>query len=250
VTPFATTSATQFGPPAPPLINSPEYAAAVDEVQRLGSLNSTERTTEQTEIALFWADGGGTSTPAGHWNQIAADIALGQAGSLWENSRLFAALNTAMADAGIAAWTAKYSYDLWRPVDAIRRGDTDGNDATAVDPSWTPLLRTPPFPSYISGHSSFSGAAESVLAAAFGANLHFTTRADGHTGFTQRPLSDSLITTRSFDSFAEAADEAGQSRVYGGIHYQFDNQAGLAMGRQIGTFVIDNFFRRSNPAQS
>jgi membrane-associated phospholipid phosphatase len=248
VTPFAMSSPSQFRPAAPPALGSAEYAAAVDEVQRLGGLTSTERTAEQTEIALFWADGGGTFTPPGHWNQIAADVALARGTTLTENARLFALLNIALADAGIASWEAKYAYDLWRPIDAIRRGETDGNDLTAADPRWMPLLKTPPFPSYTSGHSTFSGAADAVLSAFFGAQAAFTAQSDSHSGFTQRPLAVSQVITRQFDSFAQAAEEAGRSRIYGGIHFDFDNSAGLATGRALGALVVDTLLRPIEPA--
>jgi hypothetical protein len=243
VTPFAMTSGSQFRPAESPDLESAEYAAALEEVMQLGGLNSTERTAEQTEIALFWGDGGGTFTPPGHWNQIASDVAFTRSNSLADNARLFALLNIAQADAGICSWDAKYAYNLWRPIDAIRRGNTDGNSDTPGDPTWTPLLKTPPFPTYTSGHSTFSGAADIILTSFFGANVQFSTLADGHNGFTQRPLSDQQITTRTFDSFAEAADEAGRSRIYGGIHFQFDNTAGLAAGRAIGTYIIGNFLK-------
>jgi hypothetical protein len=240
VTPFAMTSGSQFRPEAPPALDSAEYAAAVDEVMRLGRLNSPTRTSEQTEVAIFWADGGGTFTPPGHWNQIAADVALAQGNTLAENSRLFALLNIAEADAGIASWDAKYVYDLWRPIDAIRRADVDGNDTTIADATWTPLIVTPPFPTYTSGHSTFSGAADAVLSSFFGANVSFTTQSDGHSGFSQRPLRASQVVTRTFTSFAQAADEAGRSRVYGGIHFEFDSSAGLAAGRALGNYVVLN----------
>lgn len=241
VTPFAMTSPSQFRPNPPPALTSAAYAAAVNEVRELGGFTSTVRTAEQTEIALFWADGGGTFTPPGHWNQIAADVSLSQGKSLADNARLFALLNVAMADAGINSWDAKYTYNLWRPIDAIRRGDSDGNDATGADPTWTTLIKTPPFPTYTSGHSTFSGAADAVLTRLLGTNVHFVSTADGHSGFSQRPLADQQIATRSFDSFSQAADEAGRSRILGGIHFQFDNAAGLAAGRAIGSFVVDTF---------
>ncbi len=241
VTPFAMTSESQFRPAAPPALDSAEYAADLIEVMQLGGLDSSTRTAEQTEIALFWADGGGTFTPPGHWNQIASDVAIERGNSLAENARLFALLNIAEADAGICSWDTKYTYNLWRPIDAIRRGDTDGNDQTVADPTWTPLLKTPPFPTYTSGHSTFSGAADAVLTSFFGENVHFATTSDGHTGFSQRPLSDQQIVTRSFDSFTEAAEEAGRSRIYGGIHFQFDNAPALAAGRSIGSYVVANF---------
>ena len=240
VKPFAITSGSQFRPVAPPALDSAEYAAAVDEVMQLGRLDSPTRTAEQTEIAIFWADGGGTFTPPGHWNQIAADVALVRGNTLAENARLFALLNIAEADAGIAVWDAKYAYNLWRPIDAIRRGDTDGNGLTLADPTWTPLLVSPPFPTYTSGHSTFSGAADAVLTSFFGSNVQFATQMDGHSGFTQRPLASSQIMTRTFTSFTQAADEAGRSRIYGGIHFEFDNSAGLSAGRALGNYVVQH----------
>jgi hypothetical protein len=241
VKPFAMTSGSEFRPPPPPSLNSAEYAAAVDQVQRIGGYTSTDRTDEQTDIALFWADGGGTYTPPGHWNQIAADVALAQQTSLMQNARLFMMLNVAEADAGIACWDAKYDYGFWRPIDAIRKADVDGNSATTPDTNWTPLIRTPNFPSYMSGHSTFSSAAATVLDAVFGTNVSFTSVADDHTGFRERPLKTDEVLTRSFTSFDEAAAEAGMSRIYGGIHYAFDNTAGQNVGRSIGQLVAASF---------
>lgn len=243
VKPFALDTGDQFRPAPPPVLTSGAYASAVDEVMRLGSFGSPTRTVDQKDIALFWADGGGTFTPPGHWNQIAADVALGQQRSLAENARLFAMLNIALADAGIASWDAKYEYDLWRPIDAIRRADIDGNDSTFADPTWIPLIKTHPFPTYTSGHSTFSGAASTVLNAFFGTNLSFTSRADGHNGPSQRPLDPSVVTSRIFVNFDQAAEEAGISRIYGGIHFNFDNTAGLESGRLIGQYVVDRFLQ-------
>jgi len=238
VLPFAIPSSDSFLPPPPPSLDSVEYAADVDEVMRLGGYSSTERTADEQEIALFWADGGGTFTPPGHWNQIAADVSLARGESLAENARWFALLNAALADAGIVAWDAKYTYELWRPIDAIRQADSDGNSATTAIATWMPLLKTPPFSSYTSGHSTFSGAAAAVLTARFGDNVPFTTQADGHEGFETRPLPTDAVVSRHFTSFEHAAAEAGRSRVLGGIHYEFDNQAGLTSGRAIGQYVV------------
>lgn len=227
VTPFAMTSPSQFSRAGIPALDSDAYAAALDEVRSLGAKDGATRTDEQTEIALFWADGGGTATPPGHWNVIAEQLSALRQLTVEENARLFAVLNVALADAAIAAWEMKYAHGLWRPVTAIQLADTDGNDATDADPDWLPLIATPPFPSYVSGHSTFSGAASAVLARFFGSdNTPFVTTSDGLPGVT-----------RSFGSFSEAAEEAGQSRIYGGIHYQFDNQDGLAAGREIGEWV-------------
>lgn len=241
VKPFAMKSGDQFRPDGPPDITSPEFAAAFEEVKALGGVGSAIRTSEQTEIARFWADGAGTATPPGHWNVIAQDVAEARGNTLAENARLFAALNVALADAGIASWDAKYAFDLCRPVTAIRNageggpGDADGNPDTVADPAWTPLIATPPFPAYTSGHSTFSGAGAAVLGAFFGDDVTFTTTSEGLPGVS-----------RSFDSFSGAAVEAGMSRIYGGIHWSFDNTDGLFAGRAIGELVSDRFLESDN----
>lgn len=245
VKPFALASGNEFRPAPPPAIGSAEYASTVDEVMRLGGFQSSERTPEQTEIALFWADGGGTATPPGHWNSIATDVTLSQRTGLLETARTFALLNLAMADAGIASWDAKYHYDVWRPIDAIRQADQDGNSETLVDSSWIPLLKTPPFPAYTSGHSTFSGAASAVLTSLFGNEIAFESKSDGHLAAEQRPLDPSQIVTRHFSSFNEAAEEAGLSRIYGGIHFSFDNSAGKSLGGQVGTVVVARLLRKA-----
>jgi membrane-associated phospholipid phosphatase len=241
VTPFAMTSGSQFRPGAPPALTSAEYAAAFQEVKDYGGngvTTPTLRTDEQTLIAKFWADGAGTETPPGHWNTIASDVARASGTTLVQNARLFALLNLALADAAISAWDCKYVYNFWRPVTAIRAADTDGNPATAQDPTWTPLLATPAFPSYTSGHSTFSSAGAAVLAGFFGTDaVGFTTGSDFLPGVT-----------RSFTSFSAAAAEAGQSRIYGGIHFQFDNQQGLAGGGALGEYVFAHFLRPRSPS--
>jgi membrane-associated phospholipid phosphatase len=230
VTPFVMRSGSQFRPEGPPALSSAEWAAEFNEVKTLGGVNSTVRTAEQTEIANFWADGAGTFTPPGHWNLVAEQLSVIRRNTLVENARLFAMLNVAEADAGIAAWDAKYIYDLWRPITAIRLADQDGNPNTVADPTWTPLVITPPFPEYVSGHSTYSGAASTVLASFFGDNTPFETTSIGLPGVV-----------RSYSSFSQAADEAGMSRVYGGIHFQSGNQDGLVMGRALGRYVVARY---------
>ena len=138
-----------------------------------------------------------------------------------------------MADAGIASWDAKFAYNLWRPVTAIRKADTDGNPDTDADPNWTPLLNTPPFPEYISGHSTFSSAAARVLASFYGTDhVSFTTGSDTLPGVF-----------RTYESFEDAAEEIGLSRIYGGIHFLSADLDGLAVGHQIGEHVFQNFLR-------
>jgi RHS repeat-associated protein len=230
VTPFALVSGSQFRPNGLPSLNSAEYTAAFNEVSQLGARNSTVRTADQTQIAQFWSDGSGTYTPVGHWNQIAGTVASVKGTSIIETARLFAQLDVALADAGIAAWDAKYTYNTWRPITAIRDAALDGNANTTADPNWQPLIDTPPFPEYVSGHSTFSAAAAAVLGKTFGDSFQF------QSGSVTLPG-----TSRSFTSFTDAAAEAGQSRIYGGIHFQFSNRDGLTLGKSIGDYVADRF---------
>ncbi len=233
VTPFAINSGSQFRGSGPPALDSAEYATAFNEVKAIGRVDSTTRTEEQTEIARFWANGSGTATPPGHWNSIAQIVAEEQGNTLVENARLFALLNIAQADAAIVSWDNKYAYNHWRPVTAIPAADTDGNDATDADATWLPLLTTPPFPEYTSGHSTFSGAASTVLERFYGTDeIEFTVNSDG-----------TPETFRTFTSFSQAAEESADSRLFAGIHCQYSNQDGLVGGRNTGEFVHANFLQ-------
>ncbi|WP_374090612.1 Ig-like domain-containing protein [Methylomicrobium lacus] len=230
VTPFALTSPSEFRPAAPPALDTAAYAVAVNEIKLLGSATSATRTADQTQQALFWADGKGSYTPPGHWNQIAAQVATAEGNSLSANVRLFAQLNVALADAAIAGWDAKYTYGLWRPETAIQNAEFDGNSETSDDDAWRPLLITPAHPEYVSGHSTFSAAAATILADAFGNDTAFSTTSATLPGVT-----------RDFTSFSQAAEEAGRSRIYGGIHYEFTNQAGNVLGEQVANAVLSRF---------
>jgi PAP2 superfamily/Domain of unknown function (DUF4114) len=232
VTPFALESGSQFRPDAPPVLTSTEYAKDFNLTKDLGSLNSTTRTADQTEVAKFWADGGGTYTPPGHWNSIATQLLSQNNASLVESAHTLGVLSITLADAAIACWDAKYTYDAWRPVTAIRQAALDGNSATTADATWQPLIATPPFPEYTSGHSTFSSAAATVLTELMGNNVSFTTSSIGLPGVN-----------RSFTSFQQAAQEAGISRIYGGIHFLSANTSGLECGEQIGDYVISNFMQ-------
>jgi hypothetical protein len=230
VTPWGFDDLTRFRPGPPPPPASAAYEAAFNEVKLVGKVDSAVRTADQTQTALFWADGGGTPTPPGHWFLIARGVALSQNLSLIQNARLFALLGIAEADAATAAWGAKYYYNFWRPITGIREADIDGNPNTAPDTTWTPLLSTPNHPSYYSGHSVFSAAAARVLGLFFGNDLfNFTSTSDGLPGVQ-----------RSYTSFSQAAAEAGQSRIFGGIHWQFDNTVGQATGRALGEQIFYN----------
>jgi len=234
VTPWSMTSGSQFRQGPQPAPNSSEYIRAFNEVKRVGRAGSASRTPDQTQIAFFWEDGPGTYTPPGHWHEIAQNISRARGLSLLENARLFGLLGIAMADAAIVSWDHKFAYHHWRPITGIRRAGEDGNPATTADPAWESLIPTPPFPSYTSGHSTFSGAASRVLALFFGTDaVAFTDDAD-----PARWPEQLTGVSRSFTSLSQAAEEAGQSRVYGGIHWQYDNQVGLASGRELGEYVF------------
>ncbi|HEX2251666.1 MAG TPA: vanadium-dependent haloperoxidase [Thermoanaerobaculia bacterium] len=240
VRPWTMQSGSQFREPSPPPLTSAEYAAAFDEVYRLGGVDSTERTADQSEIARFWDDGAGTNTPPGHWNEILQIVSAEQGLSLVENARLFALHGLAVADAAIVAWDHKFYYDHWRPVTGIQLADADGNPATSPDPSWVSYITTPPFPAYTSGHSSFSGSSGRLAALFFGRDdIAFTVGSDGVPG-----------ALRHFDSFTEAAEEAGQSRIYGGIHWQYDNVLGLRSGYALAEHVFYNYLRPLDGAQT
>jgi len=231
VTPFCIPSDSAFRAPPPPALTSADYTAAFNEVKSPGAAASTTRTADQSAIARFWYGAAGTYTVSGYWNQIAQEVAQQQGDSLVQDARLFALLNLAQADASFAAWDTKYTYNFWRPVTAIRAADTDGNPDTVADPTWTPFLATPAHPSYDSGHSAFSAAAAAVLASFFGSDaIPFSLSSDSLPGVT-----------RSYASFSQAAQEVSDSRVYAGIHWRFDVQAGQVMGNEVGDYIVTHF---------
>jgi hypothetical protein len=236
VEPFGMNSPDQFRAAPPPSLDSPVFTQAFNEMKAIGVATNSTRTAEQTEIARYWAGPSGTVQPPGHWNSIARDVADAQDNSLAQNARMLALLNIGMADALIAAWDTKFAYSFVRPVTAIRNGDNDTNPDTAGDAAWSPLLTTPGHPSYMAAHSSLSATAATVLAEFFANDaIAFTSSAEVSAG--------GAVITRSFNSFSEAAEEAGASRIYGGIHWSFDNEAGLEAGHSIGGFVADNLLQ-------
>jgi hypothetical protein len=230
VEPFAISSVDDYLGEGFPELTSEQYAAEINEVQAIGSIDSSVRTDEQTEIAKFWAfDRRDSFGVTGFWNQIAQEIAIQQDNTLAENARLFALLNFGQADAGIAALASKSEYDLWRPVTAIREADNDGNPDTVGDPEWTPLLTTPPTTEYLGGHAMGAGAAEAVLTDFFGEDFAFTITSPETPGVS-----------RSYSSFSEAAVEDTVSRLYGGVHYSLTGEESLALGRELGNYVVEN----------
>ncbi len=228
---FALADLEPFVPGPPPALDSPEYALDVNQVKALGGKQSAERTAEQSEIAVFWSDFSYTAMPSGHWHEIAASIVRTQGTGLMDTARLMAWLSIAQADSAIVCWEAKFRYNLWRPVTAIQRANEDGNAATEADPAWDHLLQAPPFPAYTSGHSTFSKASTEVLTAFYGTDaVSFTAASDSLPGVF-----------RNFDSLAACADEIGMSRIYGGIHFMFDNVEGKRSGEKVARFVTGNF---------
>jgi CARDB len=240
VTPFAIGSVEDFAPDGVDgLPGTDQYAQEIEEVRTLGGKENTElttitRTDDQTEIAVFWAyDRADTFRPYGQLNQIAEEVAVREDNSLADNARLFAQLNIALADAAIVAWDAKYEYTQPRPDDVIAEGiaANDGMDATVADPDWDPLLGpTPPFPDYISGHSSFGGAFAGVMTNFFGDDYGFTAVSQELPGVT-----------RHYDSFYDAGYDDAISRIYGGIHVREASITdALPMGYSVGEYVAQN----------
>jgi hypothetical protein len=226
MTPWVLTRPSQFRLPPPLALNSPEYAADLNEVKGMGSISSTTRSMDQSEFALFWA----LNTPIA-WDRIAAQLAAAHGLSLSENAHLFALLNVSMSDALIACWDSKYRFIFWRPITAIRTGLTPAD----ADPLWEPwldkLTGTPAHPEYPSAHSSLSGAAASVLAGAFGENTAFTVTSEIRPG------------TRSFSSFSEALAEIIDARVFGGIHFRTSCLRGTALGGSVADYVSRHAMR-------
>jgi hypothetical protein len=247
VTPFVINSADDFLPPPPPSMTSAEYTVAFNEVKELGRIDSTTRTPEQTQIGIFWGyDRGGLGPPSIFFNQITRQISVDHHLTLSQNARLFALANVAQADAGIVSWDAKFTYDLWRPIAAIREADTDGNPDTIADPTWSPLGApaggpgldfTPPFPAYTSGHATFGAAFFTSLANFFGTDkFEFSASSDELPGVT-----------RTFHRFSDAAAENARSRIYLGVHWNFDDALGQSSGRDVANYIFQNAFQPLDP---
>jgi hypothetical protein len=223
VTPFALDSASQFRPAPPPDLTSDRYTDSFLEVKRLGLAASTMRTDVQTEIGKFW-----NGNIQDFWNEIAQTAALQRQLGIVRSAHLFAELNFALADTVVAFFDAKYTYVLWRPVTAIQMADTDNNPKTAGDTAWTPLsAKTAPDPSYPGAHSAISTAGSWVLRNYLGNTFSFDVTSESLPGVT-----------RHFNSFSDAAVEAGLSRIYAGQHFRFDHEAGEHLGNQVAHFVM------------
>jgi hypothetical protein len=241
--PFALESGSQFLPGPPYSVTSAEYAADVNEVQSLGGDGITTpsaRTADQTEIARFFLE----SSPL-MWNRIAREAAETRHLDAWESTRLFGLLNMALTDGYVGSFKAKYLYRFWRPITAIRLADIDGNDATTADPTWTPLVETPPIPDYDSGHAVEGGAAAQVLRRFFHTDkMAFSTCS--YTLPAGETCADPTPTIRAFTRFSEAETENAMSRIYVGYHFRDAVVTGTRHGQEIADYTVDTVLRHTH----
>ena len=227
VTPFALEAADQFRPGGPPKLTSDRYADAFEQVKSLGIAGSTTASADEALTGRFW-----NGAIQNYWNEIAQTAALAHDLKTAENARLFALLNLSFADGVIAFYDAKYTYNFWRPVTAIRAAATDGNPDTDADPNWLPEVgNTTPDPSYPGAHAVISAAGAEVLISFF------------HKRHFEFDVTSEVLpgVVRSFTSFPAAADEATLSRIFAGVHFVFDLTTGQRLGSDVADFVVDNF---------
>ena len=225
VRPFALKSANQFRPAAPYALSSAQWAKDYDEVKRMGAKAGSARSAEQTEIARFWE-----LTGAACYFPIVRQLSAAKRLDVMENGRLFALAAMATADAFIAVFDAKYTYNFWRPVTAIRNGDRHGNDAIERDAAWEPFIPTPMHPEYPCAHCISAQAAATVLQASFGDAIP-----------TVRLTSSTAPgVTRSFAKLSDYVAEVIDARVYDGVHYRTSGEVGAEMGRRIGEVTVQN----------
>lgn len=226
VTPWVLRVGSQFRPDPPPALSSEKWAKDYQEVHDIGSLNSHVPPSERTDIATFWR-----ASPTAIWNAVLAQVLAARGLDLASKARVFALMYLAAADSSIACWEAKYTYNFWRPMPAIRSGDLDENPGTLVDPEWSPLLPTPPHPEYPSGHTSNSGAMAAVLSVLF----------DRDPGVLLE--STFFGVTRKWTTFEEAVQEVIDARIYSGIHFRTSDETGARLGRQIAHYVMTHALR-------
>ena len=222
--PWLMTSAAQFRPGPPPMLTSEVWARDYAEIKALGSKNSTERTAKQTEIATFWE-----ATQPSIYHGVVRSVATAPGREVTQNARLFVAVTQAVDDAMIAVFDAKYHYNFWRPVTAIRNGDIDGNDATERDPSWTPFIETPMHPEYPCAHCIVSSAVGTVLKAEIGTGPMPTLKT---TSVTAKGAE------RSWTKIDDFMQEVANARIYDGVHYRNSTEVGSAMGKQVGELAV------------
>jgi hypothetical protein len=228
VKPFFMKAASQFRPPAPPALGSAEWARDLNEIRKLGARQNSARTEEQTNVGRFWAL---TGVPS--WNPIVRSLATSAGLSLVENARLFALVNMAATDSFVSVFDAKYAYNFWRPITAIRNGDMHGNREIARDAGWMPLIDTPMHPEYPCAHCISSSAVGSVLASVFGGRPIAVTMTS--------PTAPGI--TRKWGRLEEYVQEVNDARIYAGVHYRFSTRIGADMGRKIGELAVSEYMK-------
>ncbi len=227
--PWLMSTASQFRPGPPPALGSAQWARDFDEIKSIGAKNSSSRSEEQTKIARFWE-----ATLPGIYHGVVRSVADQPGRDLTQNARLFAAIGQAMDDAIIAVFDAKYFYNFWRPITAIRNADIDGNDATVRDSTWTPYIDTPMHPEYPCAHCIVAGAVGAVLKAEVGSNpLPILT--------TTSPTAEGA--SRSWTSIDDFVQEVSNARIYDGVHYRNSTEVGTAMGIEIGKLAAAKILR-------
>ena len=229
VTPFGIRSVKEFPLGPPPALRSNEYAKTYNEVMTVGSLDSTERPPDRSEVATYYA----ATSPTQAFNQAARQVAQEQRRSLSENARALALINMAINDSLVAAFFYKYQYNFWRPETAIHAGDTDGNRKTEADPNFVPFIVTPCFPSYPSNHGSAANAAAAVMRRLYGEA--------GHSMTLSNPAVPTILL--QYTSFRQITNDISDARVYGGIHFRTDQDAGALLGLAVGKAVYKHNLR-------
>ena len=233
---FGLDGSQHFVPAPPPALASRQYADDFNEVKSLGSATSTTRTAEQTQLARLVAGVGTTIGPNRLWNVVLADVATRHNLPGLETARAFALLNMGAHDGFRVTFNGKFLYGLWRPVTAIREAARDNNPMTEPDPTWVPLINTPPYPSYPGNVTCISMVGATVLTRIFGRDdIPFTVTWPDATGAT--------VATRSYNGFRQLADECSRARVYGGLHFEFDQLASKGVCQQVANYIVDNQLR-------
>ena len=223
VKPFGLQSADQFRLDEPPALSTAKYARDYNEVKTVGSMNSTLRPQDRSDVARFYA----VTSPVAVWNAVARQLSVAAADSPAQNAHALALLNMAMHDAAVATFDTKYHYNFWRPETAIHMGETDGNQATDADPTFTPFVTTPCFPGYPSAHATLSNAAREVLERLYSSRRRFLVLAS--------PAVPGI--TLKYNKLKEITADIDDARVYGGIHFRFEQEAGADLGRRIGEYL-------------
>jgi hypothetical protein len=235
VTGFIVASGRRFLMEAPPALTSTRYAADFAEVKAIGRVDSTTRTAEQTQMARLWHGVGTSTTSPALWNVVLADIARTRAWTGLDLARGFALLNMTQHDALLTSFTGKFLYGFWRPVTAIRDADRDGNEATDADLGWTSLLNTPPYPGHPGNRACLSASQARLLERLFG-------RDDIPLQVTWR-IPNAAAVTRGYAGFRMLANEEAKSRIWGGIHFEFESLASQGVCTQLADYAADNVLR-------